>query len=204
MVKKWIKIILLSLIGIAIVIHIVSCNINRIEFAGHAVIYRGERYVEEVGYFSTGRFIGVSQGYSIYGVENDDEKNYIVLYKGRDPRMYVRENFCPEHDVVKIVDVHLDWEHYRKKDCFEDEAIVDLFQKLIKRDTVYNDLETEELEKTPWFYLYYEDDAVSECFGYLRRLDDKYVICMPNSHEVIFLEDGEYEIVDRYVKMTAE
>lgn len=89
MVKKWIKIILLSLIGIAIVIHIVSCNINRIEFAGHAVIYRGERYVEEVGYFSTGRFLGVSQGYSIYGVENDNKRNYIVICRGFDPRCYV-------------------------------------------------------------------------------------------------------------------
>lgn len=204
MVKKWIKIILLSLTGIAIVIHIVSCEINRIEFAGHAIIYKNERYIEEFGVFTTDKFIGVSQGYFLYSVKNDNEKNYLILRKGFGTTCYVREEYSPSHAEVNGVMIHLVGDNLCTSDLYNDYDIISVFQGLIERDTVYNDLETEEVENTPRFSLYYEDDAVSEYFGYLRRLDDKYVICMPNSHEVIFLEDGEYEIIDRYVKMTAE
>ena len=186
-------IILLAIVCGVIVLH---CFMPNAYWQGQCIIYKGEKYVEAGGYYEINKIVGhTDDGYVIYSIKGDVNKNYIEVSSFLDNYLYVKDDYSVDIEDLEAV-------------CFgegneytEDKEIIVFLKMLYSRpESAYKINLNDRGEDWLTIIGKYADDPIKRGIGIVIPNDDKYLFWRSNNHAVIELTKKEYSKIMEYMK----
>ncbi|MDE7176275.1 MAG: hypothetical protein K2O59_00490 [Lachnospiraceae bacterium] len=157
----------------------------------------GEKYIETEGLYkeSYKKICKTSDGFALYEVVGDKERNYVVCRAYWDARLFVKESYTPDRTVVSAVCFG------GNRDYIYDEEIIDCVLSLESNEDFFNEnddmMESRDKEKV--IYIMYGDEAVGERVGYVFLHEEQYMYYSCSKRMVTVLTDDQRDLIQEYL-----
>lgn len=159
-----------------------------------------ERYIMTEGLYkeSNTKICKTSDGYTLYEVVGDKERNYVVCRAYWDARLFVKESYTPDKTIVSAVCFDWNRDHY-----IYDEAIIDCVLSLESNEKFFdeNDDMRESRKKEKTIYIKYGDEAFGERVGYVFLHEEQYMYYSCSKRMVTVLTDDQRDLIQEYLNL---
>ncbi|MDE7176583.1 MAG: hypothetical protein K2O59_02100 [Lachnospiraceae bacterium] len=157
----------------------------------------GEKYIETEGLYkeSYKKICKTSDGFALYEVVGDKERNYVVCRAYWDARLFVKESYTPDRTIVSAVCFG------ENRDYISDEEIIDCVLSLESNEEFFDGKEDlmENRSKEKKIFIKYGDEAVGECVGSVFLYEEQYMFYSWSKRMVTVLTDDQRDLIQEYI-----
>ena len=174
-------------------------NKHEAHYHGDTLQLDGEWYSHADSYLykeSNKKICKTEDGATLYEVEGDEERNYVVCRVLWEARLFVKDSYSPDRTIISGVCFGWSRDSY-----ITDEKIIDCVLSLESNEEFIDDNEEmmESRSQRKHVYVKYGDEAVGESIGSIFQHNNQYMYYSYSKRKVTVLTDEQLDLLLEYL-----
>lgn len=186
----------LRILGIIfLLMYLVACSHHKAYFEGEYFVLDGEKYIETTGVYEIDKKICNSEdGWIVYGIKNDSNREYIEISSWTDNYLYEKEKNYDKEKVISYISIGTASNEYYNAD--ESIRLLDRILRYSYSSDIQDAIDIKQYDPNRiCVFVKYNNEPVGHKIGYIVKKSKEYYFYHIDKKEFISISNSEAELL---------